>query len=103
MAAIPTTDIIAEEGEDNWNEDPQQSGGGTIHTRLYRLRKSVDRTRQMLVNRGEEERLKDCAFQPNVDRITEKKADTVRLSDQTRVGNTTWAILKKKALREDYS
>ena len=44
VGAIPTTEIIAEEGEDE-NAENVQSGGGTIHSRLYNLGKSLDRSR----------------------------------------------------------
>ena len=75
MGAIPATEIIAEEGED-FQEDiqQQQSGGGTVHTRLYRLRKSIDRTRKTLVKRGEDEQMEECYFQPNVGRVISKPA-----------------------------
>ena len=74
---IPTTEIIAEEGEDNEVPDnaAQQSGGGTIHNRLYKMRKSIDKNRQNLVNKGEEKEMKECKFQPNTDRETSQNKD----------------------------
>ena len=61
MGAIPATEIIAEEMEDE-NGEQQQSGTGTVHGRLYQARKSHDRNRKDLVEKGEKEKLKDCNF-----------------------------------------
>ena len=72
MGAIPATEVIAEEGEDE-NADTQQSGSGTIHGRLYQLGKSIDRNRKNLVEKGEQEKMKECKFQPNLGRVVSAK------------------------------
>ena len=69
MGAIPATEVIAEEGEDE-TIDQQQSGSGTVHGRLYRYGKSHDRNRRELVEKGEKEKMKECNFQPNKGRVS---------------------------------
>lgn len=68
-------EVIAEEGEEEKEalSTQQQSGGGTIHTRLYGARRSIEKKRQALVYKGEKEKMNKCNFQPNVERVKERK------------------------------
>ena len=67
---IKEGEVIAEEPNEEAHQ--QESGSGTIYNRLYKHGKSLAKKHQEVAQKAEEDKGKECSFQPNKGRVVRK-------------------------------
>ena len=83
-ARIKSGQVIDEESHEEQNQ--QESGSGTVHSRLYKESRKLVKKRQEEGAKAEEDKVKSCSFQPNkglVRKSKKKKKDTEEEVKQT--------------------